>query len=135
MYYEPEDDEEELYALRGALAGTRTPTGCLGTLGLLGSVLMLVGGVSFMLSPVSLAGTGIGVGAVYIVLALLYGIAPGILAAAAMQRPKDLDDNSAAVRQARLLMVFWWLAAVMVMATFALYFVGFIMFAGMGMML
>ncbi len=135
MYFEPEDDEEELYALRGALAGTRTPTGCIGFLGLAGSGLMVVAGVMMMLSP-GFGSSGVGVGVVYLIMAALYALGPGILTASAMQRPKTLEDNTAAVRQARLLMVFWWLAAVMVLGTTALYFFAFLFaFAGAGLML
>jgi hypothetical protein len=120
MYFEPEDDEEELFALRGHLAGTRTPTGCLGFLGLLGSALLLFSGLMLVIDPPSY-GPGAGAGVLYLVFALLYAIAPGLLALSAMQRPKTLDDNTAAVRQARLLMVFWWLAAVMTIMVLAFY--------------
>ena len=128
MYFEPENDEEELFALRGALSGTKTPTGCMGALGLLGSGLMVLGGVSML----TMGGPAAGVGVMYLFIAVLYAIAPGLLAASAMQSPKDLDDSTAAVRQARILMVFWWLAAVMTLGTLVLYFFAFLLaFGGM----
>lgn len=116
---EPEDAEEELFALRGTLAGTRMPIGCIGMLGLAFSLLICIGAgmMSFGRSPVG--------GVVNIVFAVLYAIGPGLLVAAAMQRPRDIDDSRAAIRQARLLTGFWWLTAVVTLISVVLNVIGF----------
>lgn len=116
---EPDDAEEELLALRGAVDGARGPAGVFGCLGLLGAGLFLLTSLPFLLGRM---GTdGFVVGLLYVVFGVMYGLAPGVLFAYAMQRPVDYEDARASLRQARLLTVYWWLIAASALGFGALY--------------
>lgn len=114
---EPEDEEEELLALEAALAGTRAPTTAIGCIGLGFCSLLVFTGVGALTSTY---GDGTVTALVFFGMALIYGIGPSLLLAAGMTRQRDLDDRSAAIRQVRILTVFWWIAVVGMLGTLAL---------------